>query len=124
MTTGMTAGIGVVTEEGAKLIRATVQLNGKPLENATVRFLVRRSFGDLLLGEDKTLDDGTAAVRFPKALPGGPHGELEVIAEVKPGAEYAEGCGEVATFAAASFAALRDICSDVGMLLSTASASV
>jgi hypothetical protein len=74
----------VVVEEGERQIRATVRSAEKPVENATVKFLVERSFGELLLGTDKTLDDGTAAVRFPADLPGGPDGELRLIAEVQP----------------------------------------
>ena len=74
----------MVVEEGERQIRATVRSGEKPVENAAVKFLVERSFGELLLGTDKTLDDGTAAVRFPADLPGGPDGELRLIAEVQP----------------------------------------
>jgi len=81
--------ISVVTEEGEKLIRALVQSDGKPVENASVRFFIKRTFGNLLLGEDKTLDDGTAAVKFPKNLPGGATGQLHVIAEIKEPPESA-----------------------------------
>ena len=76
--------IAVVIEEGERQIRATVRSGEKPVENAAVKFLVERSFGELLLGTDKTLDDGTAAVRFPADLPAGPDGELRLIAEVQP----------------------------------------
>jgi hypothetical protein len=81
--------LGVVVEDGERQIRATVQAGGKPVENVAVKFLVERSFGELLLGTDKTLDDGTAAVRFPADLPGGPGGELRLIAEVQPTPEDA-----------------------------------
>jgi hypothetical protein len=81
--------IGVFTEEGQKLIRATVTMNGKPVENASVVFGVRRTFGDLIIGEDKTLDDGTAAARFPADLPGGPAGELTFVATIKSPPELA-----------------------------------
>jgi hypothetical protein len=76
--------LAVVVEEGERQIRATVRSGESPVENAAVKFLVERSFGELLLGTDKTLDDGTAAVRFPADLPGGPDGELRLIAEVQP----------------------------------------
>src|SRR5437762_10594386 len=64
--------LALVTEEGKQLIRAVVVANGKPVENATVSFGVRRTFGTLVLGEDRTLDDGSAAVPFPNDIPGGP----------------------------------------------------
>jgi hypothetical protein len=81
--------LALVTEEGKQLIRAIVVANGKPVENATVSFGVRRTFGTLVLGEDKTLDDGSAAVSFPKDLPGGPKGQLQVVAEIKSPATFA-----------------------------------
>ena len=81
--------LALVTEEGKQLIRAIVLANGKPVENATVSFGVRRTFGTLVLGEDRTLDDGSAAVPFPKDLPGGPKGQLQVIAEIKFPAAFA-----------------------------------
>ncbi len=85
--------LSVVTEDREKLIRATVTgLDGKAIENVTVQFSVRRTFGDLKLGEDKTLDDGTAAVRYPVGLPGGATGQLELCAEVKGPAPYIGGC--------------------------------
>jgi hypothetical protein len=46
-------------------------------------------FGDLVLGVDKTLDDGTAAVLFPNDLPGGPTGQIQVLASVTAPPEYA-----------------------------------
>ena len=88
--------LSVVTEEGEKLIRATVTSGGKPVENATVEFCVRRTFGNLLLGQDKTLDDGTAAVKFPMGLPAGANGELALAAEVTSPAPYA-GAGALIT---------------------------
>lgn len=81
--------LAVVTEDREKLVRATVTaLDGKPVENASVQFFVCRTFGDLKLGEDKTLDDGTAAVRFPTGLPGGATGQLQLCAQVKAPAPY------------------------------------
>ena len=88
--------LNVVTEDREKLIRATITTSdGKPIENAAVQFFVRRTFGDLKLGEDKTLDDGTAAVPFPTGLPGGLTGELELCAEVKSPASYAGACAAI-----------------------------
>ena len=72
------------TEEGKTVLVATVTMGGKPLPDASVVFSARRTFGTLPLGEDKTLDDGTAAVPFPGDLPGGTTGALQIIAEVKP----------------------------------------
>ncbi len=76
-------------EEGKPTLTATVRLSGKPLENAKVAFFVERTFGQMLLGQDTTLDDGTAAVAFPSDLPGGPSGELNVQAVIKTPAAYA-----------------------------------
>jgi len=87
--------LAVVTEDGQKLIRATVTQAGKPLESAAVEFSVRRSFGSLKLGNDTTLDDGTAAVKFPTGLPGNSAGELSLIAEVKTPPNLAGACAEI-----------------------------
>jgi len=81
--------LALVTEEGKQLIRAVVLANGKPVENAKLSFGVRRTFGTLVLGEDQTLDDGSAAVPFPKDIPGGPRGQLQVVAEIKSPAAFA-----------------------------------
>ena len=70
----------IVTEEGQKLLQARVTSAGKPVENAAVSFFVKRTFGNLLLGQDKTLDDGTAAIPYPVDLPGGPTGQLQIVA--------------------------------------------
>src|SRR5439155_725123 len=51
-------------------------------------FRAQRAFGLLLLGSDKTLDDGTAAAELSKDLPTGADGKLDVIAEVAAGANY------------------------------------
>jgi hypothetical protein len=81
--------LSVVTEEQRKQIQATVTSADKPLENVTVAFAVKRTFGDLSLGEDKTLDDGTAAVPFPIDLPGGADGQMQVLARVTAPPQYA-----------------------------------
>jgi hypothetical protein len=94
-TTGPTSAPGadvslqLVTEDGEKLIRAVVTSGGKPVENATVSFGVKRTFGTMKVGEDHTLDDGSAAVKFPADVPGGPTGELEVVAQVEAPAQLA-----------------------------------
>src|SRR6266536_5051486 len=67
-------------EDNKKMIIATVTQDGKPMENVSVSFYVERSFGKLLIGEDKTLEDGSAAVAAPQGMPGGPAGELKIIA--------------------------------------------
>jgi len=92
--------LSVSKEEGKPTLVATVKLNGKPLENAMVEFRVERTFGQLLVGQDTTLDDGTAATAFPSDLPGGPSGELDVRAEIKAPAQYA-GVGTRARFGGA-----------------------
>ena len=71
------------TEEGKKVIVATVKTNDKPVEGAKVAILVKRTFGELPIGTEETLDDGTTAVPFPAGLPGDAQGNLQVIAEIK-----------------------------------------
>ena len=80
---GATIAVSRVTEERETLIKAVVLAGGTPVENASVEFAVKRTFGNLIIGEDKTLDDGSAAVKFPKDIPGGPAGQLDVVVEVK-----------------------------------------
>jgi hypothetical protein len=90
-----TISITVVTEDKEKLVRATVLVDGKPVENAVVQFSAQRTFGNLKLGEDKTLDDGTAAVKFPVGLPGNAAGELVFVAEVKSPPTIAGACTDL-----------------------------
>lgn len=70
------------TEDGRKVLVATVTQAGKPVENAKVVFFARRTFGALSLGAEVTLDDGTAAVPFPATLPGDDRGRLQLSAEL------------------------------------------
>jgi len=77
------------TEDGKKVIIATVTREGKPVANAHVVLQAKRTFGDLTLGEDDTLDDGTVAVAFPATLPGDSEGKLQVIAQIKSPPEHA-----------------------------------
>lgn len=75
-------------EDGEKVLVATVTRGGAAVEGAKVAFFVRRTFGLLPLGAEETIEDGTAAVPFPKRLPGGRDGKLEVIAEITAPEEY------------------------------------
>lgn len=68
-------------EEGKPIVLATLTRQNQPVEGAKVMFLVQRTFGNIILGTEETLDDGTAAVPFPSDLPGGPAGAIDVIAE-------------------------------------------
>lgn len=77
------------TEEGKKVIVATVKTNDKPVEGAKVALTVKRTFGELPIGAEDTLDDGTAAVPFPVGLPGDAQGNLQVIAEIKAPKDFA-----------------------------------
>jgi Ni/Fe-hydrogenase subunit HybB-like protein len=82
-------------EEGGELwIIATLTSRDSPVEGARVEFLVERTFGEMTLGEDVTLDDGTAGVPFPVGLRGGADGELRVVAEVREPAAFAGTRGE------------------------------
>jgi Ni/Fe-hydrogenase subunit HybB-like protein len=67
-----------VVEDGETVLLATVTLDGQPIAGAHIAFYVRRLFGEMLLGEDVTLTDGTAAVPFPEDLPGDAAGMLAV----------------------------------------------
>ena len=60
-----------------------------------MQFSVQRTFATLKLGEDKTLDDGTAAVKFPVTLPGNASGELVLVGEVTAPPAIAGICTEM-----------------------------
>jgi hypothetical protein len=68
----ITARVG--QEDGRQEVIATVISDGKPMPNVGVAFQLQRSFGDLALGQDTTLDDGTAAAALPKELRPNPDG--------------------------------------------------
>ena len=86
-------------EDGKKMLHATVTLAGKPLENVTLDYFVQRTFGNLQVGEDTTLDDGTSAVAFPTDLPGAVDGNLHATVRVKSPDKYAN-ASVTAVFAA------------------------
>ena len=79
----------VSQEDGRPVIVATIMADQKPVKGATVIFSVHRNFGDLKLGEDTTLEDGTAAVSLPKKLPAGPGGKLILKLEISAPATLA-----------------------------------
>ena len=69
--------------EGAEdMLVASVTVGGRPAPGVVVGFFAHRHFGLLSLGEDATLDDGTAAIAFPRALPGDSRGDLRIRATV------------------------------------------
>jgi hypothetical protein len=76
-------------EDGKKMVHAVVTVSGKPKENIVLQYFVKRMFGNLQIGEDTTLDDGTSAIPFPSNLPGSADGTLTVIAKVKGPPEVA-----------------------------------
>jgi quinol-cytochrome oxidoreductase complex cytochrome b subunit len=86
----------VATEEGKKMVVVSVTSGGKPLEKAKVAFSVHGA-EPTEIGQDETLEDGTAAVAFPEGVPGGPNGELNIAAVIKSPAPYA-GVGTEGTF--------------------------
>lgn len=61
---------------------AAVTVGGVPAPGVTVEFFAYRHLGLLALGEDETLDDGTAAVSFPRGLPGNLRGDIRFRAAV------------------------------------------
>jgi Ni/Fe-hydrogenase subunit HybB-like protein len=82
--------------EGSEtVLLAVVTQDGLPVEGAQVGFFVARLFGEMTMGQDVTLDDGTAAVEFPRDLPGTAAGELTVIARVLAPEGLAGAQGEV-----------------------------
>ena len=90
--------LSTTTEGGKPTVNASVKLNGKPLENITLQFYAVRSFGNVLLGEDTTLDDGSAAVDFPTGLPGSADGQLHVFVKVKAPPQFADAASAAALF--------------------------
>ncbi|HTL98940.1 MAG TPA: hypothetical protein VL181_09060 [Holophagaceae bacterium] len=68
----ITARVG--QEDGRPEVIATLTSDNKPVANAGVAFQLQRSFGELALGQDTTLDDGTAAAALPKELAPNPDG--------------------------------------------------
>jgi hypothetical protein len=91
-----TVALSIVSDEGQNQVRATVKLGDHPLENAAVVFAVRRTFGNLIIGTDTTLDDGTAQTKFPQGLPGGATGQLQLVADVKPTDRYSTAHADMA----------------------------
>ncbi|MGD0540444.1 MAG: hypothetical protein ABSB33_02890 [Tepidisphaeraceae bacterium] len=75
-------------EDGKKMVQASVSLNGKPLENVVLQYFVQRTFGNMLFGQDTTLDDGTSAVAFPSDLPAASDGKLHFVVRIKTPAQY------------------------------------
>jgi quinol-cytochrome oxidoreductase complex cytochrome b subunit len=81
--------LSVASEEGKKMLVAAVTREGKPIKRVTIAFSVRADSETKPIGEDDTIADGTAAVRFPEGMPGGPKGELLIRAEIKEPPEVA-----------------------------------
>ncbi len=68
----------LTVEDGQPMLVAKIQRDQKPMAGARVSFFVRRTFGEIKLGEDSTLEDGTAAVPMPKGLPGLSDGQYSI----------------------------------------------
>ena len=65
-------------EDGRPNVIVTVTQDQKPVANVGVTMLLHRSFGELTLGQDTTLDDGTAVAPFPPQLSPDPDGSWTV----------------------------------------------
>lgn len=74
--------IATTVEEGKRMIVTTVTQGGEPVEGARVELVTRSERGRLVLGQDETIDDGTAAVPFPEKAEGDANGELTVTTTV------------------------------------------
>lgn len=72
----------VSVEDGRPMVIAKVQREGKPTPGVGVAFYIQRTFGEIKLGEDTTLDDGTAAVSLPTDLPESKEGTLSLRLQV------------------------------------------
>jgi hypothetical protein len=95
-------------EDHQEMLVARATVDGKPVEGATVAFFVQRRFGDLPLGQDQTLDDGTAAVPFPAGLPGGATGKLLVIARIRAPPQYTSVVAQVTFDGGAALSPVAD----------------
>lgn len=81
--------ISRTVEGGKPMLVAKVTLADKPVAGVTVAFFLSRTFGDIALGKDSTLDDGTAAVEFADSLPGDDQGQLNIRTELTAPEAYA-----------------------------------
>jgi hypothetical protein len=79
----------VTVEDGQPMVVAKVLREEKPSMGVGVAFFVRRTFGEIKLGEDTTLDDGTAAIALPKGLPGSQQGTLSLRLQLTSPSEIA-----------------------------------
>ena len=79
----------VSIEDGKPALVATATAGDEPLAGVSVAFFFRRSFGAIRLGEDTTLEDGTAAVTLGSPLPPGPSGKWDVRLQVLAPPEFA-----------------------------------
>jgi Ni/Fe-hydrogenase subunit HybB-like protein len=85
---GLELSVEHAMEDGEAVLLATVLAAGVPVEGVRVGFYVRRLFGDMHIGDDTTLDDGTAAVAFPADVPAGADGMLAIRVRVLAPREY------------------------------------
>ncbi len=92
----------LTVEDGQTMVVAKAQRDQKPLAGAKVSFFVRRTFGEIKLGEDSTLEDGTAAVPLPKALPGFPDGRFSIRLQLA-GPPEVEGIQKIVSIQAPNF---------------------
>ena len=88
-TSAATVQLKRAVEDKQEMLVATVTVDGKPVSGASVVFSVSRTFGAMALGEDKTLDDGTAAVAFPNGMPRGVGGDPSFRAVVESPSDLA-----------------------------------
>lgn len=58
----------------------TISGGSKPVANAQIRLAVRRTFGNLQVGESTTDEKGIAEFNFPTSLPGDTSGNVTMIA--------------------------------------------
>ena len=80
-------------EDGIGYLEAElVELNSneslKPVEGVSIKFYVQGTFSQLIIGEEKTEDDGKATIEFPSDLPGDRLGNLEIIVKVVEDRSY------------------------------------
>lgn len=70
-------------EDSVRTLIATLESGGAPIAEADVYFYVQGTFSPLKIGEATTDEEGIASVEFPAGLPGGPDGNIHIIARLE-----------------------------------------
>jgi hypothetical protein len=74
--------LSLIEDGGEEVLVAMVEYDGLPVEGLTVLFYVPRTFGNIILGEELTYDDGTAMVAMLPNIPPNYNGDIRVAAKL------------------------------------------